>query len=167
MLTLKKANFEDMEKEYLFVRDMPVDENGMTNPWHGVSREEFEKSVLPTMLAWSRGEKLPDGFVPETFLFLWEGDTIVGQYRIRHHLCEALRTGAGHIGCFIARPYRGRGYGKAGLKLTLDLARTIIPEDEIYLRVNRDNTASLRAMLSNGGKIHHEDAEKYYVRIKK
>ena len=49
MLTLKKANFEDMEKEYLFVRDMPADENGMTNPWHGVSREDFKKDVLPAV----------------------------------------------------------------------------------------------------------------------
>ena len=32
MLYLKAANFQDIEKEYLFVRDMPVDENGFTNP---------------------------------------------------------------------------------------------------------------------------------------
>ena len=32
MLYLKAANVQDIEKEYLFVRDMPVDENGLTNP---------------------------------------------------------------------------------------------------------------------------------------
>ncbi len=41
MLYLKAANYEDIEKEYLFVRDMPEDENGMTNKWHGISREEL------------------------------------------------------------------------------------------------------------------------------
>ena len=167
MLTLKPANFENAEKEYFFVRDMPEDENGMTNPWSGISREDFLTDALPTMIAWSRGEQLPEGFVPETFLFLWDGDTIVGQFRIRHHLCDSLRVGAGHIGCFIAPPFRGRGYGKEGLRLTLERARAIIPEEEIYLRVNKDNPASLRAMLTNGGYIHHEDDEKYYVRIKK
>ena len=56
MLYVKKANVEDIEKEWAFVRDMP-----------------------------------------ETFLFLWEDDKIVGQFRIRHYLNDALREGGGHI----------------------------------------------------------------------
>ena len=43
MLYLKKANFDDIEKEYLFVRDIPEDENGFINEWHGVSRDDFEQ----------------------------------------------------------------------------------------------------------------------------
>jgi len=114
MLYLKPANYEDIEKEYLFVKDMPIDENGLTNEWHGISREEFEKTALPTMIAYSKGEQLPEG-----------------------------------------------------LRLTLEVARTIIPEDEFYLRINRDNPASLKVMLKNGGYICKEDDAKYYVRIKK
>ncbi len=167
MLFLKEADFEDIEKEYLFVREIPVDENGFTNEWHGISREDFEEKALKTMIAWSKGEQLPEGFVPETFLFLWDGEEIIGQFRIRHYLCDSLREGAGHIGYFIKNEYRGKGYGKEGLRLTLEKARTIIPEDEIYLRVNKDNKASLNVMLHNGGYIASEDADKYYVRIKK
>lgn len=103
MLYLKEANYDDIEQEYCFVRDMPVDENGMTNEWSGISREDFEKSALPEMIAFAKGENLPEGYVPETFLFLWNDDEIVGQFRIRHYLCESLRTGAGHIGYFIKR----------------------------------------------------------------
>ena len=33
MIYLKKANPEDLEKEWLFVREMPEDENGLTNAW--------------------------------------------------------------------------------------------------------------------------------------
>lgn len=167
MLYLKPANYEDIEKEYLFVKNMPVDENGFPNAWHGISREEFENTALPNMIAYSKGEQLPAGFVPETFLFLWNDDEIVGQFRIRHYLCESLREGAGHIGYFIHKNYRGKGYGTEGLRLTLQVAGTIVPEDEIYLRVNRDNPASLKVMLHNGGYICKEDDEKYYVRIKK
>ena len=167
MLYLKPANYEDIEKEYLFVKDMPIDENGYPNQWHGISREEFEKTALPAMIGYSKGEQLPKGFVPETFLFLWNDDEIVGQFRIRHYLCESLRIGAGHIGYFIKKEFRGKGYGKEGLCLALQIARTIIPEDEIYLRVNKNNPASLRVMLHNGGYIEHEDEQKYYVRIKK
>lgn len=32
MLYLKEINDKDIEKEFLFVRDMPIDENGLTNP---------------------------------------------------------------------------------------------------------------------------------------
>lgn len=167
MLYLREANYDDVEKEFLFVRDMPVDENGMTNEWHGISREDFEDKALKQMLSSSKGENLPEGYVPETFLFLWNDDEIVGQFRIRHYLCESLRIGAGHIGYFIKKEFRGKGYGKEGLRLALQIARIIIPEDEIYLRVNKNNPASLRVMLHTGGYIEHEDEQKYYVRIKK
>ena len=167
MLYLKEVNYEDIEKEYIFVRDMPVDENGLTNLYHGISREDFEGRALPEMIAFQRGENLPEGYVPETFLFLWEKEEIVGQFRIRHYLCESLRTGAGHIGYFIKKEFRGKRYGTEGLRLTLEIARTIIPEDEIYLRVNKNNPASLQVMLKNGGYIKSEDEDKYYVRIKK
>lgn len=43
----------------------------------------------------------------------------------------------------------------------------IVPEEEIYLRVHKDNPTSLHVMLNNGGSIHHEDEQSYYVRIKK
>ena len=167
MLYLKEANQEDIEKEYLFIKDIPEDENSFTNEWCGISREDFEEKAIKLMISYSKGEQLPKGFVPETFLFLWDYDEIVGQFRIRHYLCELLRIGAGHIGYFIGKEYRGKGYGTEGLRLALDVARKIIPEDEIYLRVDKYNEASLKVMLNNGGYIHSEDDAKYYVRIKK
>ncbi len=167
MLYLKKANYEDIDKEFLFVREMPVDENGFGNKWNSISRNDFENIALKEMIAFSNGENLPDGMVPETFLFLWNDDEIIGQFRIRHYLCESLRTGGGHIGYFIKKEFRGKGFAKEGLRLTLEIARTIIPEDEIYLRLNKDNIASLKVMSHNGGYIKCEDEYKYYVRIKK
>ena len=165
MLYLKKLNAEDMEKEWQFVRDMPEDENGLTNSFHGISREDFEHRAFPAMMNFMEGKNLPEGYVPETFLFLWKDDEIIGQFRIRHYLCESLRTGAGHIGYFIAKPFRGKGYGTEGLRLTLEEAYRIVPEKEIYLRVNLDNPASLHVMLNNGGRIVGQDEEHYFVRI--
>ena len=165
MVYLKEASQEDAEKEWRFVRDMPVDENGLTNDYHGISREGFLAEALPSMLRFSEGKGLPEGYVPETFFFLWKEDEIIGQFRIRHYLCESLRTGAGHIGYFIARPFRGRGYGTEGLRLTLEKAHHIVPEEEIYLRVNRDNPASLHVMLHNGGRIAAKDESHFFVRI--
>lgn len=116
MLYLKEANYEDIEQEYEFVKAMPVDENGLTNEWHGISREDFEKNALWEMIAFSKGEDLPEGYVPETFFFLWNDDEIVGQFRIRHYLCESLRVAAGHIGYYIKKEFRGKGYGTEGLR---------------------------------------------------
>lgn len=165
MLILKEANFSDAEKEYAFVREIPENENGFTNSDYAVSWNDFISVSLPRMIAWSEGRDLPDRFVPETFLFLWKDDEIVGQFRIRHHLCPSLAEGAGHIGYFISKRLRNRGLGKKGLLLTLEKTKSIIPEDEIHLRVNKDNPASLRVMLACGGYVHHEDEGHLYVRI--
>ena len=165
MIRLKRINREDMEKEWQFVRDMPEDENGLTNAYHGISREDFEQRAFPAMMKFMEGKDLPEGYVPETFLFLWKDDEIIGQFRIRHYLCDSLRTGAGHIGYFIAKPFRGKGYGTEGLRLTLEEAGCIVPEEEFYLRVNTDNPASLHVMLNNGGRVVGQDEGHFYVRI--
>ena len=55
MLYIKAANYADIEKEWLFVKEMPTDENGLTNEWSGCSRKTFEKEALPQMIAYSEG----------------------------------------------------------------------------------------------------------------
>ena len=54
-----------------------------------------------------------------------------------------------------------------GLKLTLQIAKCIVPEDEIYLRVNKDNIASQKVMLNNGAYQAGEDEEHFFMRIPK
>lgn len=166
LIYLKPANTNDIEKEFLFVRDIPVDENGYINEYYGISRKDFD-NALDTIIANSRGEKLPEGYVPMTSYFLWNNDTIVGKLDLRQYLCESLINGSGHIGFYISPEYRGKGFGTEGLKLIIDIARNVVPEEEIYLRVNKNNPASLKAMLKNNGYIHHEDNKSYFVRIKK
>lgn len=167
MLYLKEANTEDIEKEYEFVTSLPENENGFENNNHGCSREDFENKVLPNYINYSKGINLKEGHVPQTTLFLWKDDTIVGMFKLRHFLCEALAVGAGHIGYGIKAEYRGKGYATEGLRLTLEKAREIVKEDEIYMSVRKSNPASLRVQLKNGAYIHHGDEEKFYTRIKK
>ena len=166
MLRLTAAGFGDIEKEYECVRDMPEDENGYTNLWHGIARDDFPEA-LQRMEDWAAGRSLPAGYVPETYYFLWDGDEIAGQFRLRHFLCPSLVNGAGHIGYWIRPEKRGRGYATAGLRLLLREAASVVPEEEIYLRANRDNPASLKVMLKNGGAVRYADEAKIYVRIPK
>ena len=51
--------------------------------------------------------------------------------------------------------------------MVLDLAREIVPEDEIYLRVLKSNIPSFKAISNNGAYIAGEDEMHYLMRVKK
>lgn len=59
-----------------------------------MSWEQFRQTVLPRMLASAQGVGLRPGYVPQTSYFLWDGEAIVGLFRLRHYLNDALRGGA-------------------------------------------------------------------------
>ncbi len=65
------------------------------------------------------------------------------------------------------KEHRGKGYGTKGLALTLEVARKIVPEDEIFLRVLKSNIPSFEVICRNGGYIAGEDETHYLLRIKK
>lgn len=164
---LKKANYEDAEKEWGLMQKIPENENGFENNYRNASFDEFVEQVLPRWENHDRGIDLEEGRVPDTHYFLWDGDTPVGMFNLRHYLNDALREGAGHVGYSIAEEFRGRGYATKGLRLVLDEARKLpIDTDEVYMSVLKDNPASLRVMEKNGARIDHEDEKRYYTRIK-
>ena len=167
MLELRKMNYEDTLAQWEYVTALPTNENGLTNNYEGVSLEEYKNHVLPELMMHENPVNMPDWFVPETFYYLWDGDTLVGEFRIRHRLTEALKTGAGHIGYSIKKEHRGKGYGTKGLAMTLEIARQIVPEDEIYLRVLKNNIPSFKVMLNNGAYIAGENDTHFIMRIKK
>lgn len=167
MLELRKMNYDDVIEQWKYVAALPADENGLTNLYEGVSFEEYRDAVLPELMMHEEPINMPEWFVPETYYYLWDGDVLVGEFRIRHYLTESLKVGAGHIGYSIKKEFRGRGYGTKGLELTLDLARKIIPEEEIYLRVLKDNVPSFKAISKNGAYIVDEDEAHYLMRVKK
>ena len=164
-IELRKINEQDAAAQWEYTTALPADENGLTNPYCGVSFDEYLTNVLPTLMSYEHPVSMPDWFVPETYYYLWDGERLVGEFRIRHYLTEALRNGAGHIGYSIRKDARGRGYGTAGLRLTIEIARRIIPEDEIYLRVLKDNIASQKVMLNNGAYAAGEDERHFFFRI--
>ncbi len=165
MLYLKELNLEDAAEEYACLQELPG-ENGFYNPCCGLDYEEFVSTAIPRYFETSKGVGLKPGYVPDTWYLLWDDDRAVGLFKLRHYLNDSLRNGGGHIGYGIRKGYRGRGYGTRGLALTIEKARAVIPEDEIYMSVNKDNPASLKVMLNNGATIHHEDEQEYYTRIK-
>ncbi len=160
-------NCEDTVEQWKYITALPADENGLTNPFEGVSFDEYRDSVLPRLMMYENPVHMPDWFVPETFYYLWDDGMLVGEFRIRHFLTDALKVGAGHIGYSIKKEFRGKGYGTKGLALALDLAREIIPEEEIYLRVQKNNIPSFKAISRNGAYIAGEDDSHYLMRVRK
>ena len=168
MLSLKSINLADADKEYAAIIKFPKNENGFENKYYNIGKEEFINRVIPELIKHSKGLDLPDGYVPETYFFLWDDDEIIGLFKIRHFLNDFLRKGAGHIGYGILPEYRGRGYATKGLELAIKKAREIICEDEIYFSVHKDNPASLKVQQKCGAHIvgESEDGKEYLTRIK-
>ena len=110
MLELRKMNRDDAVKQWEYVTALPKDENGLTNKYNGISIEDYLDNALPEMMMHENPIDMPEWFVPETYFYLWKGDDIIGEFRVRHYLTDALKKGAGHIGYSIKRGFRGRGY---------------------------------------------------------
>ena len=166
-MELRKINMKDAYAQWQYTTNLPADENGLTNPYNGVTYDEYLNNVLPIMISYEKPVNMPEWFVPETYYYLWDNDNLVGEFRIRHYLTDALKEGAGHIGYSIKKELRGNGYGTEGLKMTIEIAKTIVPEDEIYMRVYKDNIASQTVMTKNGAYVAGEDEEHYFLRIRK
>ena len=167
MIELRKMNEADVMAQWEYTSTLPADENGLTNEYEGCSFEEYTATVFPQLVMYENPVGMPEWFVPETYYYLWDEDVLVGEFRIRHYLTDALKNGSGHIGYSIKKEHRGKGYGTKGLALVLDRARKIVPEDEIYLRVLKYNGASITAIMRNGAYIAGEDETHYFMRVKK
>lgn len=166
MLTLREPDVKDSDKLYEAVMKFPAWENGFGNPFILMNREQFRDAGIRMMQEEASGINLKPLHVPQSYLFLWDDDKVVGLFKIRHYLNGVLRHGAGHIGFGIISDYRNRHYATEGLKLALEKAREIVREDTVYMSCFRYNKASLKAMLSNGAWIADEDDEIYYTRVR-
>ena len=162
-ITLRLPTFETAEKDWAFLTALPS-EHGFANPLAGCSLEEYKMIWLPALLDHHQGKHVKPGLVPESFYLAEVGDELVGLFKVRHRLNEALRrTGNGHIGYAVAKQYRGRGYGKAGLKIALEILRNRpdFIDEYIFLSCSLDNEASLRTQLACGGIVYRKDEHGY------
>ncbi|MDX1497349.1 MAG: GNAT family N-acetyltransferase [Salinisphaeraceae bacterium] len=137
------------------LRDLGDGENGFggTPVSSGeLALEEYvEKCIEMTDVA-----KLQPGYVPRTvFWVIDEEGEAIGIVRMRHYLNDALRERGGHIGYYIRRDKRNRGYGKRALQQALVELRNI-GENRALLTVDMDNFSSIKVIEANGGVLESE-----------
>ena len=118
--------------------------------------QETLDEFLRRSVARSLGEQLEPGWVPFTTFWLLDDDgAIVGISRLRHELNDELLYHGGHIGYYVRRPARGKGYGTSILTLTLAEGRERGIE-RFLLTVDSENVPSIRVIEANGGVLEDE-----------
>ena len=116
--------------------------------------ENFE-AFLANLAGCERGIGIPADFVPHSSFWLVEDGEVVGVSNLRHRLTPKLLEEGGHIGYGIRPGARGRGLGKAILRLTLrEAARRGI--GRALLTCAKANAASSAVIAANGGVLEDE-----------
>ena len=103
----------------------------------------------------ARGEALPRGHVPSTFLFAFDGTSIVGRVSIRHALNDFLLRVGGHIGYAVVPAFRRRGYATAMLQQSVEILRQRFGIARVLLTCDDDNIGSIRTIEKCGGVLEN------------
>ena len=112
-------------------------------------------------------------YVPGTTYFLLgeSRDRILGAVNIRHRLNEALLLLSGHIGYGVRPSERKKGFGTEILRLAL-LKCCEMGIEKALITCDKENIASARVIVKNGGILENEITEedgniiqRYWIRL--
>ncbi|HBL84427.1 MAG: hypothetical protein A2Y17_04630 [Clostridiales bacterium GWF2_38_85] len=114
----------------------------------------------------------PNGWVNCSTYFAAIGDKIIGTIQIRHSLNEFLIDYGGHIGYGVRPSERRKGYASQMLKLALEKCCKL-NIDKVLITCDKDNIASAKTIMKNGGIIENELTEqngnlvqRYWITLK-
>ncbi len=143
-------SYADLIREYESKKEAPV-------PFPLKFEHDDFKALLKRLDDCSKGIDIPEGFVPHSSFWLIDAcDRIIGVSNIRHGLTDKLRREGGHIGYGIRPSERRKGYGTILLRESLEKARGI-GVSRALITCDKQNLASARVILKNGGKFDSEE----------
>jgi predicted acetyltransferase len=116
-------------------------------------------SLLRKLEAYRNSETCPAQFVPsDTYFLVNKYNKLLGAITIRHYLNEELLKFDGNIGYGIRPTERGKGYAKTMLKMAFEVCENMGMK-RILVTCNKDNIASAKTIIANGGIFENEMIE--------
>jgi predicted acetyltransferase len=113
------------------------------------------KKMLEKIGEFADGVNLPSGYVQSSTYWLIDSGELIGVTNIRHLLNKEIEHCGGHIGLGVRPSYRAKGYGSKLMKLSIEKLQDL-GVNTIHIHCYKDNTASSKAIISNGGLLESE-----------
>lgn len=126
-------------------------------PW-AITRCDYHD--LPNYIKSLENKEADEKYVPDSTYFCLDTDRnmFVGAVNIRHYLNEHLLSFGGHIGDGIRPSERGKGCGTRMIALALEECDRL-GISRILMCCDKDNIASARTIVKNGGVLENEIPE--------
>ncbi len=145
-ISFREVSLQDGYKEYEFFSNIEIEnENGFyikkANDFVEF-RETLKDLVKDKNIAFTEQR------VPQIVYWVVLNDDIIGIVKVRKRINENLKKLGGHIGYYILKKYRNKGYGKELLKRALDL---FDDNTTIVITCSKDNLASQKVIEYNNG----------------
>ena len=158
-LTLRQISKDDKEHVWAY-REAFLSHGETLHGGAGLAEAaDFESWFLDIKNSKSE-ETVKAGWVPATtYLAIRKSDErMVGIINIRHRLNDFLLNFGGHIGYSVRRSERQKGYATQMLRLALE-ACPKLKLSKVLLTCDKENIASVKTILANGGKLENEVPE--------
>lgn len=117
------------------------------------------QAMISRIEGYSQGIGLKETWVQNsTYWFVRDDNKIIGAINIRHRLNDYLKNIGGHIGYGIRPNERRKGYATEMLGKALDIVSEMGIKS-ILITCDKDNIASAKTIIKNGGDLHSEDSD--------
>jgi len=159
MIRLVMPNLAHEEQVMKYREEFLVNQDSMDGT-AGLRDYDDYKLWLDRIRKNSNKDTVLDGLVPATTLLaIRESDNyLIGMVDIRHQLNDYLYNYGGHLGYSVRKSERRNGYATELLRKTLPWCAEL-GLDKALVCCFKDNIASARTIITNGGELENEVIE--------
>lgn len=145
-ISFREVSLQDGYKEYEFFSNIEIEnENGF---YIKKANDFVEFREILKDLVKDKNIAFTEQRIPQIVYWVVLNDDIIGIVKVRKRINENLKKLGGHIGYYILKKYRNKGYGKELLKRALDL---FDDNTTIVITCSKDNLASQKVIEYNNG----------------